>query len=160
MSKHNNHNETDKIIMGDSFGYIMTLEINANDLAANNTVTDLVEPSRKVVELERLKHGFIKKKVFDEAVTKVIYVPEMSSFISCSSSEKISLVIEDLYKFENKDVRINRQVGIPKGVNAVCYCVKASLIATAGADKNIRLFNPLILSKSCSESTLILKLNI
>jgi hypothetical protein len=137
--------------MGDSFGYIMTLEVTANDLAANNTVADLVDPTKRVVELDRLRHSFIKKRVFDEAVTKVIYVPEMSSFIACSIGERCSLVIEDLYKFENKDVRINRQVGIPKGVNSVCYCVKASLIATAGADKNIRLFNPLILSKSCSK---------
>lgn len=149
VTKQNTHKECDKLIFGDNMGNIMTLEVNINDLASNNTVPDLVDPTKKVIELERLKNSFVKKHVHDEAVTKVIYVPEMSSFISCSISDKISLVIEDLHKFETKDLKYNRQVGIPKGVNAVCYCVKASLIATAGADKSIRLFNPLILSKSC-----------
>ena len=105
INKHNNHKESDKVIIGDSFGYIMTLEVNSIDLAPNNTVLDLVDPTKKVVDFERLKHAFIKKKVHDESVTKIIYVPEMSCFISCSISEKISLVIEDLNKFENKDIR-------------------------------------------------------
>ena len=37
--------------------------------------------------------------------SKVKYIPELSSFISCSTSPKISLCIEELNKFEFKDVK-------------------------------------------------------
>jgi WD40 repeat protein len=63
-------------------------------------------------------------------------------------SEKVSLVIEDLRKFETKDVKINRQASINKGLNTFCYCSQANILATGGKDKYIRLYNPLILSKT------------
>lgn len=49
--------------------------------------------------------------------------------------------------------RINRQVGISKGLNTFCYCSKVNLIATGGVDKIIRLYNPLVISKSCGKLT-------
>lgn len=64
--------DTDKVIVGDSFGYIMTMEINVNDLSSNNTKPDLMDPTKRVIDLEGMKRLFIKKKIHDEAVTKVI----------------------------------------------------------------------------------------
>ena len=103
--KHNQHKDFDKLIFGDSFGNIMTMEINLNDLTSNNTKPDLVDPTRRTIDPENLKNSMIKKKVHDEAVTKIQFIPEINSFISCSSSEKVSLVIEELVKFETKDLR-------------------------------------------------------
>jgi WD40 repeat protein len=140
--------DTDKVIVGDSFGNIMTMEINVNDLSSNNTKPDLMDPSKRVIDLEALKRLFVKKHVHDEAVTKLKYIKELSCFISCSISEKVSLVIEDLRKFETKDVRINRQVSVNKGLNTFCYCSQANILATGGKDKYIRLYNPLILGKT------------
>lgn len=71
INKANQHKESDKLIIGDSFGNVMTLEININDLSANNTKPDLVDPQKRVIDLENFKHSLIKKKIHDEAVTKV-----------------------------------------------------------------------------------------
>jgi hypothetical protein len=66
--------DTDKVIVGDSFGYIMTLEINVNDLSSNNTKPDLLDPSKRLIDLQEMKRLFVKKKIHDEAVTKVVNI--------------------------------------------------------------------------------------
>ena len=50
-----------------------------------------------------------------------------------------------------KKNRINRQVAINKGLNTFCYCSRANLIATGGVDKVIRLYNPLVVNKTCGK---------
>lgn len=105
INKINKQKDSDKIIIGDSFGNIITMEISLNELSSNNTKTDLFDPMRKIIEVDSVKNFIVKKKVHDEAVTKIQYIPELKSFISCSSSEKISLVIEELFKFEHKDIK-------------------------------------------------------
>jgi hypothetical protein len=62
--------------MGDEFGNIMTLEINSNDLSSNNTVPDIMDPNKKLVDYERFKSSIIKKKIHDEAVTKVLFLKQ------------------------------------------------------------------------------------
>ena len=57
--------------MGDSFGNIMTLKIHVNDLSANNTKPDMIDPRCRTVDFDHMKSSFIKKKIHDEAVTKV-----------------------------------------------------------------------------------------
>lgn len=143
--------ETDKVIIGDSFGHIMTFVLNVNELSSNNIKSDITDRSKAVLFLDPIKNELVKKKIHDEAVTKIRYIPELSSFISCSSSETCSLAIEELEKFEKKDLRIHRQVAINKGLNTFCYCVRANLIATGGVDKVIRLFNPLVVNKTCGK---------
>ena len=71
INKFNQCKETDKIIMGDSFGNIMTLKIHVNDLSANNTKPDIIDPRCRTVDFDHIKSSFIKKKIHDEAVTKV-----------------------------------------------------------------------------------------
>ena len=127
--KTNQSKETDKLIVGDSFGNIMTFTININELSSNNTKADIIDPTKTVVQLDNIKNEFVKKKIHDEGVTKVFivhfslkmtlnyfllkrikkikYIPQLSSFISCSSSETVSLAIEELEKFEKKDLRYN-----------------------------------------------------
>ncbi|KAK2567438.1 WD repeat-containing protein 64 [Acropora cervicornis] len=40
-----------------------------------------------------------------------------------------------------------RELGVPKGVNCFDYCTKANVIITAGADKVIRVWHPLIFTR-------------
>lgn len=105
INKTNQHKDSDKLIVGDSFGNVLTMEISMNDLSSNNTKPDLFDPMRKIIEVDSAKNLIVKKKVHDEAVTKIQYIPELNSFISCSPSEKISLVVEELFKFEHKDIK-------------------------------------------------------
>lgn len=65
------HKESDKFIFGDSFGHVMTLELNSNDLSYNNTKADLVDSQKRVLDLENFKDSFVKKKIHDEQVMKV-----------------------------------------------------------------------------------------
>ncbi len=95
--KTNQSKDTDKLIVGDSFGNIMTFVnfldinfnwsrrsklishlilyykiININELSSNNTKPDIIDPTKTVVQLDNVKNEFVKKKFFDEAVTKVV----------------------------------------------------------------------------------------
>ena len=69
--KTNQFKDTDKVIVGDSFGNIMTFIININELSSNNTKPDIIDPQKRVIELDSVKNAFVKKKIHDEAVTKV-----------------------------------------------------------------------------------------
>lgn len=71
FDKVNSHQESDKIIFGDTFGHVMTLEISLNHLTFNTTKPDLVDPQKRVLDLDDLKETFVKKKIHDEAVMKV-----------------------------------------------------------------------------------------
>jgi WD repeat-containing protein 64 len=150
-SGNSHNNEVDKVIVGDSFGNIIIFTLCLNDLSTNSTKPDLFDNQRRVLELNPIHNKLVKKKVFDEGCIKIKYIPQLKAFIGCSSSESVSLVIEDLEKFEKKDIKIKRQTGIAKGINSFCYCLKAQLIACASGDKTIRLYNPLILSKPCGK---------
>lgn len=103
VNKYNKQKDTDKIIMGDNFGNIIYLEININELGFNSTKPDLVDPTKRVIDSSQLKGRRVKKKVHDETVVRVKYIEELSSFISCSTSSKVSLCIEELNKFLEKD---------------------------------------------------------
>lgn len=74
-------NESDKMIFGDTFGNIMTLEINVNQVSYNNTKPDLVDPHKRVLDLDDFKDTFVKKKVHDQAVMKVNKIPTYFLFL-------------------------------------------------------------------------------
>lgn len=67
------------MLFGDTFGNVMTLEINVNQMSYNNTKPDLIDPHKRVLDLDDFKETFVKKKVHDQAVMKVIY----SAFFVC-----------------------------------------------------------------------------
>lgn len=70
--KTNQLKDTDKLIVGDSFGNIMTFIININELSTNNVKPDIIDPTKMVIQLDSVKNEFVKKKIHDEAVTKVV----------------------------------------------------------------------------------------
>ena len=72
--KTNQSKETDKLIVGDSFGNIMTFTINVNELSSNNIKADIIDPTKTVIQLDTIKNEFVKKKIHDEGVTKVLIV--------------------------------------------------------------------------------------
>ena len=105
--KTNQSKDTDKLIVGDSFGNIMTFVnfldinfnwsrrsklisylilyykiININELSSNNTKPDIIDPTKTVVQLDNVKNEFVKKKIFDEAVTKVVKFSKFSNFMT------------------------------------------------------------------------------
>ena len=69
--KTNQFKDTDKLIAGDSFGNIITFVININELSTNNTKPDIIDPTKTVIQLDNVKNEIVKKKIHDEAVTKV-----------------------------------------------------------------------------------------
>ena len=70
--KTNQLKDTDKLRVGDSFGNIMTFIININELSTNNVKPDIIDPTKMVIQLDSVKNEFVKKKIHDEAVTKVV----------------------------------------------------------------------------------------
>lgn len=71
IDKVNGQQESDKMIFGDTFGNVMMLEVNLSQVSYNNTKPDLVDPLKRVIDLDDFRDKFVKKKVHDEAVMKV-----------------------------------------------------------------------------------------
>uniref|UniRef100_A0A670XW11 WD repeat domain 64 n=1 Tax=Pseudonaja textilis TaxID=8673 RepID=A0A670XW11_PSETE len=87
----------------------------------------------------------IKRKLHDDWVIRVKYIPALNCFGSCSFDSIHSLVLDDLKRIE--DNLPVREFSIPRGVNAFTYCVKANIIVTGGEDKILRLWHPNINTK-------------
>lgn len=78
-------------------------------------------------------------------VRQVRYASLLDCFISCSTTSTDSIVLAWLGK-ARKGVRLTK-VKIPLGVNCFDYQGKLNLIATAGIDNRICLWNPYVVSK-------------
>lgn len=74
IDKVNSHQESDKLIFGDTFGNVMTLEIDLNHMSYNNTKPDLVDSHKRVLDLDDFRDVYVKKKVHDQAVMKVFNI--------------------------------------------------------------------------------------
>ena len=103
IEKTSTQHDSDRIICGDSFGHIILMDINISDVSGKNSKPSLMDPQKRIIEMDTSKRLFVKKRIHDQAVTKIQYITELSAFVSCSTSETVSLVIEDLYKFETTE---------------------------------------------------------
>uniref|UniRef100_G1KBW3 WD repeat domain 64 n=1 Tax=Anolis carolinensis TaxID=28377 RepID=G1KBW3_ANOCA len=87
----------------------------------------------------------IKRKLHNDWVVKVKYIPSLNCFGSCSLDSVHSLVLDDLRRLED-NIAV-REFSIPRGVNAFTYCTKANIVVTGGDDKILRLWHPNINTK-------------
>ncbi|KAJ8044929.1 WD repeat-containing protein 64 [Holothuria leucospilota] len=134
----------DCILYGDDQGYVNLVIIAAKDL---NTKHALVEKKsgNLILEPNTLTHEIYRRKIHDDWVLKVKYLPDLDCFASCSASSTTSFVVEPVERL--RDNQTIRPVAVPKGVNAFAMCSRANIIATGGNDKVVRIWHPHIFTR-------------
>lgn len=136
----------DCILFGDDQGHINILRLSSKDLHMKNANTHTGNDSQAmVIDPAKLSNEIIKRKVHNDWVVKVKYFPQLQLFGSCSQCSVTSFVLGDLDKL--LDQHPLRELSLAKGVNCFDYCARANVVATAGADKIIRMWHPLIFTR-------------
>lgn len=134
----------DTILFGDDQGFINLMTLSSKDLHMKNS-TGKTDSQFVTIEPNKLSYAIQRRKLHDEWVIKIKYFPQLEMFGSCSSSSSFSFILGSIERvFDNSPVR---ELGVPKGVNCFDYCTKANVIITAGADKVIRVWHPLIFTR-------------
>ncbi|XP_048586234.1 WD repeat-containing protein 64-like isoform X2 [Nematostella vectensis] len=141
--KANSMNE-DTILFGDDQGYVNILTISSKDLhmknssAKGDSAVVTIEPNKLSSEIKR-------RKFFDDWVLKIKYFPQLEMFGCCSPGSSCSFILGGVDRVLNNGPV--RELGVPKGVNCFDYCTRANVIVTAGADKIVRIWHPLIFTR-------------
>ncbi|XP_044163661.1 WD repeat-containing protein 64 isoform X2 [Acropora millepora] len=134
----------DTILFGDDQGYINLMILTSKDLHMKNS-TGKTDSQFVAIEPNKLSYAIQRRKLHDDCVIKIKYFSQLEMFGSCSSSSSCSFILGNIERvFDNSPVR---ELGVPKGVNCFDYCTKANVIITAGADKVIRVWHPLIFTR-------------
>ncbi|XP_032071930.1 WD repeat-containing protein 64 [Thamnophis elegans] len=132
----------DDILLGDDGGFVTLFTLTSDDFGLKQT------KSKKMLHMliiDSKNFKSIRRKLHDDWVLKVKYIPALNCFGSCSLDSIHSLVLDDLKRIE--DNLPVREFSIPRGVNTFTYCVKANIVVTGGEDKIIRLWHPNINTK-------------
>ncbi|KAM6466544.1 WD repeat-containing protein 64 [Liasis olivaceus] len=132
----------DDILLGDDGGYVTLFTMTSDDFGLKQTKS---KKNLQIVILDSRKFKSIKRKLHDDWVIKVKYIPALNCFGSCSLDSNHSLVLDDLKRLED-NVPV-RDFSVPRGVNAFTYCGKANIVVTGGDDKILRLWHPNINTK-------------
>ncbi|XP_003800125.1 WD repeat-containing protein 64 [Otolemur garnettii] len=132
----------DDILLGDDGGFVNKYTVNSDDFGLKQA------KSKKKLQnhiLDSKSFKSVKRKLHNDWVMKVRYIPALNCFGSCSLDSVHSLVLETLKRLE--DNMPVREFSMPRGANTFCYCVKANVIVTGGDDKVLRLWHPNISTK-------------
>ncbi|XP_013912322.1 PREDICTED: WD repeat-containing protein 64 [Thamnophis sirtalis] len=132
----------DDILLGDDGGFVTLFTLTSDDFGLKQT------KSKKMLHMliiDSKNFKSVRRKLHDDWVLKVKYIPALNCFGSCSLDSIHSLVLDDLKRIE--DNLPVREFSIPRGVNTFTYCVKANIVVTGGEDKIIRLWHPNINTK-------------
>ncbi|XP_072804662.1 WD repeat-containing protein 64 isoform X3 [Vicugna pacos] len=132
----------DDILLGDDGGFVNKFTVNSNDFGLKQAKYKKKLQSQ-VLDAKNFKS--VKRKLHNDWVMKIRYIPALNCFGSCSLDSTHSLVLESLKRLE--DNLPVREFSMPRGANAFCYCVKANVIVTGGDDKVLRLWHPSISTK-------------
>ncbi|XP_015280051.1 PREDICTED: WD repeat-containing protein 64, partial [Gekko japonicus] len=132
----------DDILMGDDGGHVNLFTLTSDDFGLKQTKS---KKKAQIQVLDSKKFRHVKRKLHDDWVVKVKYIPALNCFVSCSLDSVHSLVLDDLKRLE--DNLPVRDFSVPRGVNAFTYCAKANIIVTGGEDKVLRLWHPNINTK-------------
>ncbi|XP_060098123.1 WD repeat-containing protein 64 [Heteronotia binoei] len=132
----------DDVLMGDDAGHVNLFTLTSDDFGLKQSKS---KKKAHIQVLDSKKFRHIKRKLHDDWVVKVKYIPALNCFGSCSLDSIHSLVLDDLKRLE--DNLPVRDFSVPKGVNAFTYCGKANIIVTGGEDKVLRLWHPNINTK-------------
>ncbi|XP_063147117.1 WD repeat-containing protein 64 [Candoia aspera] len=132
----------DDILLGDDGGYVTLFTLTSDDFGLKQAKS---KKNLHVMVIDSKKFKSIKRKLHDDWVVKVKYIPALNCFGSCSLDSIHSLVLDDLKRLED-NVPV-RDFSVPRGVNTFTYCGKANIIVTGGDDKILRLWHPNINTK-------------
>ncbi|XP_028902963.1 WD repeat-containing protein 64 isoform X3 [Ornithorhynchus anatinus] len=132
----------DDILMGDDGGFVNRFALNSDDFGLKQSKTKKKLQSQ-VLDAKSFKN--IRRKLHNDWVMKIKYLPALNCFGSCSLDSIHSLVLDNLQKLE--DNLPVREFSIPRGANSFTYCGKANVIVTGGDDKVLRLWHPNISTK-------------
>ncbi|XP_039205040.1 WD repeat-containing protein 64 isoform X3 [Crotalus tigris] len=132
----------DDILLGDDGGYVTLFTLTSDDFGLKQTKS---KKKLHMLIIDSKKFKSIKRKLHDDWVIKVKYIPALNCFGSCSLDSIHSLVLDDLKRLE--DNLPVREFSVLRGVNAFTYCAKANIIVTGGEDKILRLWHPNINTK-------------
>ncbi|XP_010640959.1 WD repeat-containing protein 64 [Fukomys damarensis] len=130
------------ILLGDDGGFVSRFTVNSDDFGLKQAKIKR-KLQNQVLDSKNFKS--VKRKLHNDWVMKVRYIPSLNCFGSCSLDSVHSLVFESLKRLE--DNLPVREFAMPKGANTFCYCVKANVIVTGGEDKVLRLWHPYISTK-------------
>ncbi|KAM6166248.1 WD repeat-containing protein 64 [Erethizon dorsatum] len=130
------------ILLGDDGGFVSRFTMNSEDFGLKQAKIKK-KLQNQILDSKNFKS--VKRKLHNDWVMKVRYIPSLNCFGSCSLDSVHSLVFESLKRLEdNSPVR---EFAMPKGANTFCYCIKANVIITGGEDKVLRLWHPYISTK-------------
>ncbi|EHB09986.1 WD repeat-containing protein 64, partial [Heterocephalus glaber] len=130
------------ILLGDDSGFVSRFTVNSDDFGLKQAKIKK-KLQNQILDSKNFKS--VKRKLHNDWVMKVRYIPSLNCFGSCSLDSVHSLVFESLKRLE--DNLPVREFAMPKGANTFCYCVKANVIITGGEDKVLRLWHPYISTK-------------
>ncbi|XP_048361047.1 WD repeat-containing protein 64 [Sphaerodactylus townsendi] len=130
----------DDILLGDDGGHVNLFTLTSDDFGLKQS-----KKQAQIQVLDSKKFRHIRRKLHDDWVVKVKYIPALNCFVSCSLDSIHSLVLDDLKRLE--DNLPVRDFSVPRGVSAFTYCGKANIIVTGGEDKVLRLWHPNINTK-------------
>ncbi|KAK2183025.1 hypothetical protein NP493_327g03000 [Ridgeia piscesae] len=164
-----NPDDTNEAILswGDTGGTVNALHFNTATISLferpTATSSDKQEtcqniPLKDVIRQIYKSTRYTKHQGHSEWVRQVKYSPHLECFISCSTTWENSLVVGWLEKHNNsnKDMKTDLSVkqvtkktrfNISQGVNAFDYDEILNLIATAGVNHHVCLWNPYVASK-------------
>ncbi|KAL1769649.1 WD repeat-containing protein 64 [Sigmodon hispidus] len=132
----------DDILLGDDGGFVNRFTVNSDDFGLRQAKTKK-KLQTQILDSKNFKS--VKRKLHNDWVMKIRYIPALNCFGSCSLDSVHSLVLESLKRLE--DNLPVREFAMPRGANTFCYCVKANVVVTGGDDKVLRLWHPNISTK-------------
>ncbi|XP_006902507.1 PREDICTED: WD repeat-containing protein 64 [Elephantulus edwardii] len=132
----------DDILLGDDGGFVNRFTINSDDFGLKQA-KNKKKLQNQILDSKHFKS--VKRKLHNDWVMKIRYIPALNYFGSCSLDSVHSLVLDSLRRLE--DNLPVREFSMPRGANTFCYCTKANVIVTGGDDKVLRLWHPNISTK-------------
>ncbi|CAH3148711.1 unnamed protein product [Pocillopora meandrina] len=142
------------LVYGDVHGQVNALLFSAATMALFDRPSQPAGSKQDVclnVNINDVNRGhyknarFVKHQGHTEWARQVMYSAHLDCFISCATNYKNSLVLGWIEK--SKMNMRTTQFKIPQGVNAFDYSERINLIATAGVNHHVCLWNPYVISK-------------